>query len=488
MFRPTDPQKLLFDAGGLLPPDKQARCEKSWAGVFRRKALPILRAIEAEFADLFDEDLGRPNRPVELVVGTLILKEMSDLTDQETLDALEFDARWWWAFEREPRELHLSQKTLHNFRTKLIEREKSKLAFRRVTDELVQALGVKVDQQRLDSTHIVSDVAILTRLGLFCETIRLFLRELRGVLPREHEGLPKGVLARHSEESRYGDARKPDRTRRLKVAARDVGRLVERFGKEERVTKTESWKLLWRLFQDHCRVTDKPQEPGPGDDDHGDGAAAAEPVAPGAIRSDSIQTPHDPDTTYSGHKGKGYEAQVLETCTPGERVRMITEVEVTPSCQDDTKSTVPVVERAIAAGHAPKEVVADTRYSSAGNAAALSKAGVNLLSPVPGPAKAALEQRTYPEPAPRCPEDPSEAGEWLKQQEASPNFRKRYAIRAGIEATNSELKRVHGFGELRVRGGKRVKLSVYMKALACNLKRALRAWLDREAEGSLTPA
>ncbi|MFH1844121.1 MAG: transposase [bacterium] len=135
MYRPSDPQKALFDAGGLLPPAKRERCERSWAGAFRRRALPILREIEDEFADLFDPEMGRPNRPVELVVGVLTLKEMSDLTDEEALQALEFDARWWYAFGRELHELHLCQKTLHNFRERLIKKDKKKVAFLRVTDE-----------------------------------------------------------------------------------------------------------------------------------------------------------------------------------------------------------------------------------------------------------------------------------------------------------------------------------------------------------------
>ncbi len=125
LYRPSDPQKPLFDAGGLLPPDKRERCEKTWAGPFRERALPILRKVEDEFAELYPPGEGRPNRPVELVVGTLLLKEMSDLTDAEALDALEYDARWWYALGREPHETHLCQKTLHNFRTGLIEKEKS---------------------------------------------------------------------------------------------------------------------------------------------------------------------------------------------------------------------------------------------------------------------------------------------------------------------------------------------------------------------------
>ena len=44
-----------------------------------------------------------------------------------------------------------------------------------------------------------------------------------------------------------------------------------------------------------------------------------------------LQSPHDPDVTYSGHKGKGYEVQVAETCHEENATQLITHVEVTPS-------------------------------------------------------------------------------------------------------------------------------------------------------------
>jgi hypothetical protein len=487
MYRPSDPQKPLFDAAGVLPPQKRELCEESWAGPFRKHALPILRKVEGEFADLFEEDKGRPNRPVALVLGTLILKEMNDLTDEEALSALEFDARWWYAFERELHELHLCQKTLHNFRTGLVKHEKAKLAFRQVTDELVRKLEVKGSQQRIDSTHIVSNIAVLTRLGLLCETIRVFLREVKRVDPKSYEGLPEGMLKRHGEESRYQDARRADGPRRLKVVGRDLWRLVTRFEKHEGVAQGEAWTLLKRLFEEQCVVTTEPRQPGEDEDDHGDGGAPAELKPAGKVGGDSLQTPHDPDVRYSGTKGKGFEVQVVETSTPGNAVQLITEVEVTASSGSDATQTVPLVKAVTDAGHKPQEVVADTAYGGAGNAAALAKEGVNLLAPVPGPEHAklaeALENRAPEGP---CPKEEPAALSWLRQQEASPEFKERYKIRSGIESTNAELKGKHGMKKLRVRGKERVKLSVYFKALACNVKRALKYWLrsNAAAEGA----
>ncbi|MCP4010146.1 MAG: hypothetical protein GY726_11605, partial [Proteobacteria bacterium] len=36
---------------------------------------------------------------------------------------------------------------------------------------------------------------------------------------------------------------------------------------------------------------------------------------PKEIPSDSLQNPSDPDATYSGHKGQGYQVQVMVTYT-----------------------------------------------------------------------------------------------------------------------------------------------------------------------------
>ena len=72
--------------------------------------------------------------------------------------------------------------------------------------------------------------------------------------------------------------------------------------------------------------------------------------------------------------------------------------------------------------------------------------------------------------------------------ESDGRWRKRYGLRAGIEGTNSEMKRRHGLGRLRVRGGERVRLAVYLKALACNVKRMVGARLIEMDETLARPA
>jgi hypothetical protein len=59
-------------------------------------------------------------------------------------------------------------------------------------------------------------------------------------------------------------------------------------------------------------------------------------------------------------------------------------------------------------------------------------------------------------------------------EQETPEFKERHKLRSGIEATNSELKRCHGFGKLRVRRRERVGLAARLKVLGLNLKRYVR--------------
>ena len=310
----------------------------------------------------------------------------------------------------------------------------------------------------------------------------------------------------------------------------------------------EEYRLLERLLREQCHVG-KHQDGRPRDDDDDDDDAGEckVPVAlkdPKQVSADLLQSPHDPDVTYSGHKGKGYEVQVAETCHEENATQLITHVEVTPSSGSDTDVSVPVVDGLAERKVRPDELLADTAYGSGRNAFEASRRGTELVSPVAGSAPGNSHEGEGDGPPPltvadfqidvtgeqatvcpaghpcieeyelkdapervevhfagttwepcalrsRCPVKlDRRAGAYVlkadlvkvnierrRRAEATEEWRKRYDIRAGIEGTNSELKRAHGLGRLRVRGGRRVRLAVYLKALACNFKRMVHARL-----------
>ena len=547
MFRKRDPQTSLLAASHFLPDDKRERLERDWPGEFRRSALPLID--EDAFRDLYHEWNGRPNKPVQTVVGVLLLKEMNDLTDAETVGALDYDLRWQLALDLEPEEAHCCQKTLHNFRAKLLASDKGRLLFEETTARIIRALGVSTDRARLDSTHIMSNVKTLTRLGLFCETARVFLKELQKTWKEKFDAVPEGLrrryLADDGRDSSYDDARSSEGRRRLAVCARDVWRLADRFRGDTGVTALESYSLLKRLFEEQCEVVKEPVPAADGDADAGEPPVPVVVKDAKLVKSDSLQTPHDPSLTYSGRKGKGEEVQVAETCGNGSKPEVITYAEVTRSCDSDEAATVPVVDDLAGRDIAPKELVTDTNYGSTANVIECGARGVELVSPVAGPkveetrgeprddaarpitkdefdvdpkgervtrcpaGREATSEKRDPEtgkvravfgadtcaacplaarcPAKRLPDGRRVLGTTIhatvlarrRRYERTEEFRKRYAERAGIEATNSELKRAHGLGRLRIRGLLRVRLAVHLKALACNVKRMVRYLVER---------
>src|SRR3990170_4570712 len=295
MFRPRVPQGSLLESEFLVPPAKAKRLQKTWAEEFRSKALPLID--EERFAHMYCEDNGRPNRAVQTLLGVLILKEFGDLTDGEALEQLEFNLLWHYALQLTAEESHLPQKTLHNFRARLIEHDGGRVAFCETTDRIIAALGIRTGRQRLDATHIMSNIAALTRLGLFCETIRLFLRALRREHPELRHLVPGGLAGRYLKEegeaTSYEDTRSDATRQRLGVCARDLYRLVDRL-RGTTAEGLEEYRLLERLLTEQCDIGGKEDGwPGEGDDDAGDGSVPIILKDPKQVRPDSLQSPHD---------------------------------------------------------------------------------------------------------------------------------------------------------------------------------------------------
>ena len=552
MFRKKDPQSSLFETSNLVPEVKARRLQASWAETFRVHALPLID--EALFAPLYCDDNGRPNRPVQTVFGVHLLKEMFGLTDAEALEQLEFSLLWHHALALTPEEAHLPQKTLHNFRARLLAHDSGREAFAETTDRILEALGTRVSRQRLDSTHVISHIAVLSRLGLFCETIRHFLSTLKTEHPRLSGRVPARLRKRYLKEddsaTAYQDAPSAAGPRRLSVCARDLYRLCQLFAGTA-AEDLEVFSLMQRLLEEQCDVTKKKQRPSRDDDDAGESGVPVVLKAAKQVSSASLQSPHDPDVTYNGHKGKGYEVQIAETCHEDNAVEVITHVAVTDACASDEHATIPTLQALADRGQQPEEMVADTAYGSGDNAVEAERTGTELVSPVKGrtvevediapekrpltaadfvvdanvedpavcPAghfaieqtqsthkphrvKLTFERETCEDCAlfHACPAQRNREGdgyvlhvdlkaaniERRRRAIASGAFRERYRIRAGIEATASELKRRHGLGSLRVRGRWRVVLAVHLKALACNVKRMVRALMPKTSV--LSPA
>ena len=286
----------------------------------------------------------------------------------------------------------------------------------------------------------------------------------------------------------------------------------------EQVSAMHSYKLLERVLKEQCNL-----------DVSGDKKAVVV-KKPKEIASDSLQNPSDPDATYSGHKGQGYQLQIMETYTDSKdkeikskTLNLITHVEVEKACESDAQALIPAIESTKNRGLCPDELDADTLYGSDENYQAAKEMGVELVAPVKGkPEKSAVSLSEFEfskaghvlscpqgqkpltskkkkkrftqgfscETCAKCPlvnDCPAKPGKkyyYLRYEqkamriakrratEQTTEFKDRYRWRAGVEATMSELDRRTGVKRLRVRGFKAVRFSATLKAIGVNLFRA----------------
>jgi len=381
MFRTTNPQESLLQSRFLVPSAKRERMERSWARVFHERILALID--EEMFRSGFCDDNGRPNKSIRLLVAIHLLKAWFDMTDEQVLENVEFNLLWQYALGLTAEEAHLCQKTMHNFRVRLMENDLATAEFDHVTKRLVEIDGLSVSRQRLDSTHVISDIAVLTRLGLFVETVTNFLRELKREETGKLESLGKVLFKRYLDrEGYFSDAKREQSRRRLGVVAQDLLYLVRRFEGDEGVKEWESYQVMDRLLREQCDVIGSED-----DDDAAGGSSGKERLKlkePKEVGSDSLQSPYDPDATY-GHKGKGYEIQIAETCVEGNPYQVVTDVEVNGAHESDQKATVPVMEKLDEKGLLPEVVFADTNYGSGENIVECAEMGVDLQTPVHDP-------------------------------------------------------------------------------------------------------
>lgn len=292
-----------------------------------------------------------------------------------------------------------------------------------------------------------------------------------------------------------------------------------------------TYKLLKRVLQEQCVLKE------------GGGNSPVEvSVKPAKeVPSDSLQNPSDPDATYDGHKGQGYQVQVMETYSREEEngeaktLNLITYVKVEPAHKSDTNALMPAIQSAMERGFEPKEILADSLYGSDDNKEAAKTGGIEVVSPTMGQTKGeglsiSAFEKTETGAVSKCPEghiplktkikgskhiavfDMSHCGCCLRAElcsakkgkrhyylrydekqlrlaerreyETTDEFKDRYRYRAGVEATMSSYDRVTGVKRLRVRGLKAVRFCATLKALGVNILRAAAVRGEKEAAES----
>ena len=517
----------LFDPWDYLGPKRKKLLTESWAGVFQEH---ILRELPVnKIAPYFSKGYGRPTKELYAALGSLILQQMHDLTDEETVDEFCFNIKWHYALDipgESDESKYLSLKTLWALRHLVVAKGLDVELFNRTTELLAKAFQVDTSRQRIDSVHIRSNMKRLGRIGIFSRSVHIFLVNLKRQRPDIFETIDNELVDRYLTEKALGcfSLVKPSESgKTLELVARDLFSLVRRFRKNREVNSLHSYNTLVRVLKDQCLVIEEQD----------DQPAGVEVKSPKEVSSASLQNPSDPDAGYSGHKGQGYHAQVMEAYCDSEdeqikerTLNLITHVEVESAHVSDAHALIPALESSKERGLVPEVVLADSLYGSDENGEKAKEMDVVIISPAMGTPKEetlTLSDFTQTEKgkiaacpqghAPvrfkqgkknicsvafdsedcnvcplreRCPVKQGRKHHYLRfdlktlrlaarrAREHTAEFKDKYRWRSGIESTFSGMDKQTGIKHLRVRGLDAVGYCARLKAIGVNLYRAAR--------------
>ncbi len=170
-------QKSLFDASMLLenlfPASDRYR-------LFAEKILPVLWSKREELASLYCQQNGRPAIEPVLALGATLLQFMEKVPDRKAAENLRLHQGWKYALGLEIDHPGFHYSSLCNFRGRLVEGASERIGFDAILSALRETgLVAKGKRQRLDSTHILGNVAKMSRLECVRETIRLFIERAK---------------------------------------------------------------------------------------------------------------------------------------------------------------------------------------------------------------------------------------------------------------------------------------------------------------------
>ena len=111
-FRANDYQQLSLNDKLMNLTERETKAlDKSWAKIFADEIFPAID--EERFSVLYSDKASRPNTPVNVIIGALIIKELFDYSDDEIVENLMLDLHLQYAlhttgYEEQP----ISQKML----------------------------------------------------------------------------------------------------------------------------------------------------------------------------------------------------------------------------------------------------------------------------------------------------------------------------------------------------------------------------------------
>lgn len=503
MAKPKSKPQLSLECAHLYD-DAAGIPDNHWSRLFFEH---IFCAFDdADFADIYEEGGRYPISPAFLASVT-ILQYMFKVSDRQAVEDTIMRRDWRIALGLTPDYDGFCSTVLVRFRQRLEAHGRAWQLFTTVLQRLGH-LGLLAGRRRLrvDATHLLADVAELSRADSLAEAIRIVVCDLDDSYP---------ALRRRPDFVRlyeaYGAASwvgvgGSSSEQKLSELGRDGLALLELCGQRPAKGKEVLKQMLEENFI--CSEDDEPK-----------------PRAPEQLPKDRILTPHEPEVRAGkkrNHYWLGDKVHLVETAEP-HQTNFVIDVMTTDPRVEDSTVTQALAQRSRLIMPQAETLIADSGYASAANSKALAGLGLELIAPpradTSGKAVPASDfEFDFERQVVRCPEG-HESVSWkprgreirvrfdaatcracprwgqctssargrclgvsrdyeqlvLDRQRASePRFGQLYCLRGAVEASISEVVHCCGLRRSRYRSGPQRALHAIFAATALNVRRLLR--------------
>jgi len=403
MFSKSKPESNPGLFSGIAQQMKGKRLENlndpsAWHNLF--KVHITSRINEELFSVLFNDSMGRPNSPVRLLIGMMILKEGHVWSDAHLFEECQFNILVMNALGLSNLNEEIpSPSTYYAFRKTLLEyqvehgRDLVGECFEALTRGQMELFGLRGRQLRMDSKLVGSNIVKCSRLRLILSCVEAFIKSLNveqydRISEKDREYL--GNLFRKKVSQIIYHLNSEEKSELLLGLGELIGRLIGLY--EE--CDSEKYRIIVRVFEEQYSKEEESRKVEGNDKGEGndkiEGKIVLKPNE--AIKADSLQSPHDEDAEYrnkGGKKTQGFSVNLTETCSSapegGEEgakgdsgLNLITNVQVEGATYADGSFLQPGIEKSEKIVGKVDDVFSDGAYYSPANEDFGKEKGITL--------------------------------------------------------------------------------------------------------------
>jgi len=369
-FKENVCQQISLDDSLLKLTERERNAlEKSWAKIFADEIFPAID--EERFSVLYSDKASRPNTPVNVTIGALIIKELFDYSDDEIVENLMLDLHLQYAlhttsFEEQP----ISDKTLSRFRKRCYEYETLNSVdlyhdcLKDLSSKIAKLMNLNGRIRRMDSMMIEANIRFLSRM----ELIYTCISKLVTYLTKRKPDIVTESLKPYADPNDYNrifyHQHNDDMDTIIQRLLSDSEQLLD-LCKTDFEDVTE-YQLFVRCLSDQTVVEN--------------GKRRLQTKEDRTMNSSALQNPSDPEATYRNKAGKlyrGYAANLEETV--GKNGSVVTDYQYEQNTHSDSQFLQDSISKM---DKADEEIIliTDGGYGGGDNTAIAKEKNVTLLT------------------------------------------------------------------------------------------------------------